>query len=635
MFSTDSDIPKDSVLQASPDIKSTDAQPKEITNPLEVQVSKTAKPVMASLMEKKEVSQSSESLTKLKFIAESDKLQQKTDLIAMGKLPPREQTEFSQLRSDMSSASLAKRLSIEVDRRDVKITNPSLTLEEHETWKTNVDHLNQQIGFIGSQTTAHKLMELDINSENPLGKLDSELIARATDIIARLEEAETVENLHDISSSFPELEPDSSPNEKTMRLQSTLKTFIQFTVGLKSIDILFAGFPDEHHIIKEFYKDEHHPMDVQRFFRDRLKAIEVANVIKNLSSVIPQLDVRLTKILENPSNQVFNQYISQLIALRPKQTTPNLLDILTKNADVEGIRTRNGDYYQSIGLDAAFIAMHLSFSTEDDTRGIYLYPKDEEPAEMERLKTHKDSSYVYLRVPDADNRVVRISKEGFEALHEIQVKNAMDLIQIQNRLSSLFGSPIIVTSRTKSSNGILDKTGRLCKKTQEGSNLVKYQTIQDIIDINGVRITCQNSTQIDHVIQTLKSEGFEFLELDNKYNTIRKDGAYKVIPTTIRDTQTGAIFELQITTLPSTSLSDISHNVIYKKEAIGLNVTEEQRTLVLKTQRISALVETLNIFHPIASFSQSMDLMQLTHAAMALNNGVSPILTSLLDEEKA
>ncbi len=190
---------------------------------------------------------------------------------------------------------------------------------------------------------------------------------------------------------------------------------------------------------------------------------------------------------------------------------------------------------------------------------------------------------------------MRISLQGFEALKSIQAQSAMDLMQIARRMENILADPKkVVTGRTKSDFSILDKTGRICAMTQK-AHLDKYRNTQDIIDINGLRITCQNSSELGEVIQKLQANGFEFLELDNKYNTIRKDGSYKVIPNTIRDSLTGNVFELQLTTVSSLATSDLSHNVIYKKDAIALNVSDRQRNWVQAAARMCAIVETINL----------------------------------------
>ena len=125
--------------------------------------------------------------------------------------------------------------------------------------------------------------------------------------------------------------------------------------------------------------------------------------------------------------------------------------------------------------------------------------------------------------------------------------------------------------------------------------ITKYITMADVADGCGCRVTCCSSSQVYGVIQRLREEGFEFLELDNKYNTIRKDGAYKVIPCTMKDSKIGIVFELQVTTLASTTVADLFHNVIYKRRAIGLNPTKQERAMVRVIQRLGALIETGNL----------------------------------------
>jgi ppGpp synthetase/RelA/SpoT-type nucleotidyltranferase len=277
------------------------------------------------------------------------------------------------------------------------------------------------------------------------------------------------------------------------------------------------------------------------------------------------------------------------MTLEQKQT--NLLGIHTIELNVEQLRQKQQSYYFSLGISKKQIEKELQFSTPSQRNGVYLYPKGEIFE-----KTEKEVS---LEILDADSRTVVISPAGFQILEKLQLKMTQNLFQLMQKLKTIFPEHMI-TGRVKSARSFLDKCGRLCEKTQKEAT-DKCQSTLDIVDVCGCRITCSSSAQIFAVIEKLRKSGFEFLELDNKYNTIRKDGAYKVIPCTLKDPETGLIFELQITTLTSTIVSDLFHNVIYKQHTIGLNPTPEEQGMVLTMQRFGAVAETVSLVskHPI------------------------------------
>lgn len=208
-----------------------------------------------------------------------------------------------------------------------------------------------------------------------------------------------------------------------------------------------------------------------------------------------------------------------------------------------------------------------------------------------------------------------------------------DFFLLMQKLQTLFPEHL-VTGRVKSARAFLDKCGRLCQNTQ-AKHLAKTLSALDIIDGCGCRITCSASSQIYDVVQKLKND-FEFLELDNKYTTIRKDGAYKVIPCTMKDLNSGLVFELQITTLTSTIVADLFHNVIYKRNAIGLNPTEEETQTVLAIQRLGALTETVSlvISEPIV-LTKTLKTDKMVAALDALRQMVEIVLSENLKASPA
>lgn len=506
-------------------------------------------------------------------------------------------------------------IDIEASEKEVLsfIKQSALSLvESHLNFKQVVKSFNEKVKSLSSEKALqHRQQFLNFSGLefSPSRESVETSLKNTLTVLKTIEKTSSIDELHEIALIFQSsldylIDNESSPS--LIKLNSALKNLISFMVGLRTIDIAFADSdPDVKKAIKEFYIDEKHPMDLQNCFRDKDTAISVSHIITNLIQSIEIYQNRLGDVATNEDVSKYNDFISSLILSHPVDEKNSLINIPTVLPQVQQTRDSNGQYFGHMGLSQEFINEHLSFSTSYNQKGIYLFPKDYDPDYMKSVKIHEQKDFVYLRVPDAEGRIVRISSKGYEALHTIQMNSALNLRTIQKRLQKKFKPEdgFVVTGRTKSPMGILDKTGRLCSITQIKDT--NKETVKDIIDINGCRITCKTTQQIAEVINSLKEMGFEFLELDNKYNTIRKDGAYKVIPTTIRDPETGNIFELQLTTLTSLAVNDLYHNVIYKKEAIGLDLDDKERNKVLSLQRYGAMLETMSLLQrKIVDFTQ-------------------------------
>lgn len=389
-----------------------------------------------------------------------------------------------------------------------------------------------------------------------------------------------------------------SPHHKKeiFEFSALIENRIMFEVGSKTIDLLFSGDEPLKDIIQKFYRDESHPMDLQRYFRDPEKSVQVGNVLNNLSKIL--VNQKINSLISGESLSDFNKFLDEYIEAvfnRNVDNPKNLVGVKTVIPAVQSIREGQTSYFLTTGISNDEIDSELTFSTPKKMEGILLLKKGQVISKMGEKRMFQDKKYSYLRVPDASNRIVRISNKGYSSLEKLAKKNVSDLGSVVFRLKGIFQikGHHIISYRTKSATSILDKCGRLSAMTQ-GRDVPKYRSVCDIIDVSGCRITCADSREIYSVIQELRTAGFQFFELDNKYSAIRKDGAYKVVPCTIKDPESGLVFELQITSLTSTTVTDLFHNVIYKREAIGLGATKKQELTILRAQRLAALIETAN-----------------------------------------
>ncbi len=463
-----------------------------------------------------------------------------------------------------------------------------------------------------------------------------QMAAVATQAIDQIQTGHSIAEIHQIAKETVEelrrIRDETVAEEKpeSAKVCALLENRLIFEVGAKSVDLNFYNKPSLKDIMHKFYCDESHPMDLQKYLRDPEKSTHVGNILNNLNDVTIANSNKIIDTITTNKIDLFNDFLNDYIEINfdrytAKEKAKNVIEIKTVEPKLESIRQLHDQYYSNLGISSENIEKLLTFSTNEKERGIALFPSDYKSKEMGNKKNFQDENYTYLKVPDARNRVVRISNEGFKALTQLQKKNEKDLIDVVGRLIHLFGPQgHTITARTKSPQSILDKCGRITSITQ-AQDIPKYHSTLDIIDVNGCRITCNNPEQINDVIDKLNSNGFEFLELDNKYSTIRKDGAYKAIPCTIRDLKTGVIFELQIVTLTSITVTDIYHNVIYKEEAIGLKPTKQQAKEILQAQRIGAILETISLTGNKIPLTERMNLNSIQKANKQLELAVDDV----------
>jgi ppGpp synthetase/RelA/SpoT-type nucleotidyltranferase len=390
-----------------------------------------------------------------------------------------------------------------------------------------------------------------------------------------------------------------------LRLKASCLHELRFRQGLKTIDLLFQGTPldDEKRLMELFYRDESHPMDLQRSMLQPDLAKKNLSILKNIARILrnPDLHPAIRGILSDESPNRINEFFISVLSLERPRRSKNILDIPSVVPDIPAIRERNLAYYRSVDARAApeFIREHFGLPSSTTPGAVRLLTNaeaagmltDAERTGMVAGRPFIKEGFCYLRVPDAGNRIVRISETGFRFLQQYQISSDRDRSRIMETLRTIPG--VTVTGRTKSPAGIVDKLGRLCLiSTKPGA---KYQSIADIVDVNGMRITCAHPSQIAGVIEQLRNKGYEILEMDNKYVSIRKAGGYKIIALTVRDPATGNVFELQVATRQSLAVFDLYHNVIYKKDAVRLPVTPVQEKFVLRGFHLSAILETWSL----------------------------------------
>ncbi len=289
------------------------------------------------------------------------------------------------------------------------------------------------------------------------------------DALQAMDQAEDISELHSIvKSKVCQLRHAYSSevldkNRQTEEGISIAHVFLLNQVGLRTIQlvlpkhcIVLSG------ILRKFYLDDKHPMDLQKLLRDPVRSSKVGYVMRNLTK-IDQKACPLTKHLVLLPQRFFNSFLATYVdtvvqSMNPHKKATHLLGVQTIELNTFQLRVSQENYYSLMGVSKEQINNKLQFSTPSARKGIYLYPHDKIPSLMEGKEFIHTDHEVFLRVPDADNRVVAISKEGFQVLEKLQLKMTQDLFHLMQKLNRLFPDHM-VTARVKSARSFLDKCG--------------------------------------------------------------------------------------------------------------------------------------------------------------------------------
>lgn len=379
---------------------------------------------------------------------------------------------------------------------------------------------------------------------------------------------------------------------KCYQTMGAARNFLDTLLGWQVIEILFHG-PQctlERQLFRKIYRDESHPVDLVRLLKSRRSAEKIGNLIFNTKNILS--DYNLPSRLFG-TNRDYNRFLERV--LRAKPALPCLgfnvspvLDLSTEPKDREKVREVMRRTLQSLGVSSEIMDEHLSLSSKRTRGGIYLHRRQNSDL--------KDTQSVALAVADLNGRTVTVSQAGYAAIESLAEHYQSILGGLKERIRTEFSKKdFVVSGRCKNARGILDKLGRRAAKTQKSMDS-KGESILDLVDILGIRVISESFDAIPSIIQQIQKAGFQMLEIDNKYLTIRKNGAYKVIPCTVFDPTTDSIFELQLCTFAGAIWMDLAHQTLYKSEAVGLSLSQEECDFVAAGERLCALIDTLRLF---------------------------------------
>ena len=166
-----------------------------------------------------------------------------------------------------------------------------------------------------------------------------------------------------------------------------------------------------------------------------------------------------------------------------------------------------------------------------------------------------------------------------------------ELDQLTCKMREEFPDKLIVRSRVKNSEGIIDKLKRHFKKP-------KYN-VANISDAIGARIIVKDVEQLARLYELIQDfygtgASGRIIEVDNKYVKYNKDDpTYRGISMTIKAPgEHGDItFELQLATLRGSIAADMGHNTTYKKI---LPITKMEERAIMRFKSEAAALEQVN-----------------------------------------
>ena len=176
---------------------------------------------------------------------------------------------------------------------------------------------------------------------------------------------------------------------------------------------------------------------------------------------------------------------------------------------------------------------------------------------------------------------------------EVEPKVRQEVEALANKIKQKLVGEVVVSVRTKSAAGLIDKVQRMVKGAK-GRNVRSGYQIGDVIDAVGARITVDNTEQLTALLQEIRGQlGSRILEIENMYASPKSHApAYRVIPMVIKTEINGNFytFELQLNTMRADIAADLEHNTIFKPL---VQVTEEQKQMIKRIMESAAALDQL------------------------------------------
>jgi ppGpp synthetase/RelA/SpoT-type nucleotidyltranferase len=193
--------------------------------------------------------------------------------------------------------------------------------------------------------------------------------------------------------------------------------------------------------------------------------------------------------------------------------------------------------------------------------------------------------------------VVLLKDYAARLKHRVQPAVQAEIESLAREVGADLGTTVIVSSRAKKSNDILDKVQRMTTGWTGMPARSGYRA-GDVIDAVGARLTVSDMQTLEAVFDRIQTQfgvgdGGRILEIENMYAEPKsKAPEYRVIPMIISVEVDGRpyTFELQLTTERASVAADINHNTVYKPY---VTVDRFARRAVMNTMREAAALDQL------------------------------------------
>ena len=184
-------------------------------------------------------------------------------------------------------------------------------------------------------------------------------------------------------------------------------------------------------------------------------------------------------------------------------------------------------------------------------------------------------------------------REMYVLREHVQTMKNKTILEFQNRLRSLItdfkdGAFPAINGRVKSAEGMIDKVHRMRSGHDKKTPRPEY-SIGDMPDAVGCRLTVRKLSELQALMPMIEAEfGKEnIFEKENFYsNEKKRERPFRAIAYTILIG--GIPCELQLTTLDSSLVGDIHHNIVYKPILPG---TEEDKAYCNELRRKTVIKE--------------------------------------------
>lgn len=275
-------------------------------------------------------------------------------------------------------------------------------------------------------------------------------------------------------------------------------------------------------ILEKYILDEAHPMDIVKYLQNSTTR---AAAIQSLKEII--------ELWKN--------------AQVPKEEFAGLIKSINLWKESSFLKLQNFNHYETL--------QQSLLQKNPDLYGIWNDIKLPEWVDL------KDINLMNLSLPYKQKKALF---DYAKVLPEVNIQLKATLQNIAQEIWIKDGFPSVST-RAKSAGWLLEKINRM-REWNAGRDQRPNYKLWDIPDAVWWRLTVKDVNQLEQVLQKIEQKFWKenIFEIENFYSSDKKlNKPYRVITMTVQ--VDGVPCEIQLSTLKSSLMADLDHNVIYKE----------------------------------------------------------------------